>query len=81
MRPRGDAEKRAPFEKAALPASSSLALSVTSPRLCSATMPFSMRSLATVAALAGLASAHLDINYPTVRSSSSLSLLSSPSPS
>ncbi|GAA5836649.1 hypothetical protein JCM9279_000454 [Rhodotorula babjevae] len=28
-------------------------------------MPFSMRSLATVAALAGLASAHLDINYPT----------------
>jgi len=39
-------------------------------------MPFSMRSLATVAALAGLASAHLDINYPTVRSSSSLSLLS-----
>ncbi|GAA5896584.1 hypothetical protein JCM8208_004239 [Rhodotorula glutinis] len=28
-------------------------------------MPFTMRSLATVAALAGLASAHLDINYPT----------------
>ncbi|GAA5934121.1 hypothetical protein JCM3775_002880 [Rhodotorula graminis] len=28
-------------------------------------MPFSMRTLASLAALAGLASAHLDINYPT----------------